>query len=382
MKRYLFVESYPHVIAGQQRTLLSLLQRCRRHDIEPVVLTPGPGAYVDHLRDAGFEVHVAAYPESLGRYGGAIYRDGIRGRVSVMRQTAGYVWGLRSVLRQLDPAAVFYNDMRGLLTVGVAAKTMGVAGMIWDKLDKPHGKLDWFQLPLVRKNPIISGPVAMKYPAWQRRIWGNRICRVPNGVDYGRFQNQPDIRSDLGWSPEQCVFGIVGTITRRKGHDILRRAWQTIAADHPHARVVAIGSWQDDPVDTEFYRSLEPDSVDRFDFLGQRPDVPELMNAIDVLIIPSRHEGLGQVTLEAMACGKPVIGSRTGGIQETIVDDETGLLFETGDVDALAAAMARLAGDADLRRSMGQAGRKRAIEHYDRGEKMDQILGMLRELGE
>lgn len=104
-------------------------------------------------------------------------------RLRVLGQVFSYVFRLWRELGRLRPAAVYCNDMRGLLTVGIAARLRRIPVMTWDKLDKPHGLLDWFQLPLVNRNLVISRAVTVKYPAWQRRLFRRRIRVVPNGVD-------------------------------------------------------------------------------------------------------------------------------------------------------------------------------------------------------
>ena len=375
------VESYPQVIAGQQRTMMSLLSHAAAAGVSPTVLLPGGGLFADRLAADGWDTCVVPYPDSLSRYGGAIYRDGIGKRAAVVRDVGHYVMSLRRELKRRRPAAVFCNDMRGLLTVGVAAKSLGIPNITWDKLDKPHGMLDWFQLPLVKRNPIISGPVAGKYPAWQRSWYKDRISIVPNGVDFERFQNVAPVRESLGFSESDVVFGIVGTVCHRKAHDVLLDAFKEVVKQNSSARVVAVGSWDDSEQDKAYYADLKARQVPRVEFLGQRDDLPAVMHSIDVLVIPSRFEGLGQATLEAMACGKPVIGSRVGGIAEAVVDGETGLLFENEDVAGLREAILRVVDDPLLRQQMGTAGRERARVHYNRSEKMMQIWGIVKEVG-
>jgi glycosyltransferase involved in cell wall biosynthesis len=93
---------------------------------------------------------------------------------------------------------------------------------------------------------------------------------------------------------------------------------------------------------------------------GFRPDVLSLHKAFDIFVMSSVTEGLGTSLLDAMAAGKPIVATRTGGIPEVVVDGETGILVPPRDHDALADAMVRLLNDADLRRGMGEAGRARA----------------------
>jgi glycosyltransferase involved in cell wall biosynthesis len=104
--------------------------------------------------------------------------------------------------------------------------------------------------------------------------------------------------------------------------------------------------------------------TDRFKFLGFRNDAPRLVQAFDVIAVPSHVEPLGNATLEAMASGRPVVGTRVGGIPEMIVDGETGLLVPAADPPALAGAISRLIQDSRLRSRMADAARARAREAF------------------
>src|SRR5206468_9172461 len=103
---------------------------------------------------------------------------------------------------------------------------------------------------------------------------------------------------------------------------------------------------------------------DRFKFLGFRKDAPRLVQAFDVIAVPSHVEPLGNATLEAMAAGRPVVGTRVGGIPEMIVDGETGSLVAASDPPALADAISRVVHDMRLRSRMADAARVRAREAF------------------
>src|SRR6185503_5823491 len=99
---------------------------------------------------------------------------------------------------------------------------------------------------------------------------------------------------------------------------------------------------------------------DHFRFLGFRPDAPRLIPAFDVITVPSHIEPLGNATLEAMAAGRPVVGSRVGGIPEMVVEGETGVLVPAQDPIDLASALGQLIADPELATKLGSAGRQRA----------------------
>jgi glycosyltransferase involved in cell wall biosynthesis len=375
-----FVESYPHVMAGQQQEMLALLQAPRMRGIDPIVIAPADGIFIEHVQKLGINTVIVPYPAGMSRYGGALYRDGLRGRSRTLFEWAGYTKRCRRELKDLRADALFCNDMRGLLTVGLAARSRGIPVMIWDKLDKPHGMLDWFQLPIVNRNLIISNSVMEKYPRWQRRWYKDRISRIPDGADLARIDRGKSIREELGIPRECIVIAIVGTVTYRKGHDRLLGLVPDLIESIPNARILVVGSYQDSAQDIEFYQSLENRNHPCVSFLGQRDRIEDIMHSIDILAIPSRHEGLGLVIVEAMAAGKPVVGANVGGIPEVIVNEQTGLIFEGDDRNELLQHLVRFSGDKDVRLRMGRAGRLRVEQHFDRSVLMNEVCDALHTL--
>jgi glycosyltransferase involved in cell wall biosynthesis len=108
--------------------------------------------------------------------------------------------------------------------------------------------------------------------------------------------------------------------------------------------------------------------------------VPELLRLTDIMVLPSRNEPFGRVLIEAMATGKPVIATASGGAPEIVVPEETGLLVPPENAEALAGALLRLLGDEDLRQRMGAAGVARAREHFDVRRVVEQVEGIYGEM--
>lgn len=374
MNTILFVESYPHVLFGQQGTLLALLDACPAAGIEPVVAATAEGPFVDEVRRRAIPITILPYPRLLSSYGGAIYDYRGGRRLRMFGQGAGYVWSIRRTLRSLAVDGVYCNDMRGLLTVGLAARSLGVPVLTWDKLDKPHGWLDWLQLPLVSKNIIISKAVTRKYPAWQIPWLRRKIVLISEGAELDRFDAAQSIRHTLPLEEGDIALAIVGTITVRKGHDRIFALWPELMCAVPNLRLLVIGETSGNAEDAQYLANLPNREHPRIHFLGQRSDIPNLMKSIDLLLTPSRHEGMGLVIVEAMAAGKPVIGARTGGIPEVIVEGETGLLFDGDDPEQLLACIQQLAKSTQLRACLGAAGRQRVEQHFNRPVQMRRVL--------
>jgi len=197
-----------------------------------------------------------------------------------------------------------------------------------------------------------------------------KIHVVPNGVDAARF-DLPDAaerarrfreRHDLVGCP---CFATVARLQPHKGIDTGIAALPALRRRVPRATYVVVG----DGPDAARLRGLA-EQLGVFDsvrFLGRVPDddVVDALLACDAFALLSREaipdvEGFGLVLLEAGACGRPVLGARSGGIPDAVAEDDSGLLVAPDDVEATADALARLLGDPELAQRLGEGGRRRA----------------------
>jgi glycosyltransferase involved in cell wall biosynthesis len=111
-------------------------------------------------------------------------------------------------------------------------------------------------------------------------------------------------------------------------------------------------------------RAAELAIAERVHFLGTRPDIPELLALIDVLLLTSLNEANPVSILEGLACGKPVVATRVGSVPETVVDDEVGYLVESGSVAAMARRVVELFRDSCVAAALGAAGRRHVVAHW------------------
>ena len=189
---------------------------------------------------------------------------------------------------------------------------------------------------------------------------------IHSGVDIERFRRvrvTPEAkRRDLGLPTDGPLVGCVARLVPVKGVHYLLEALPAVQAAVPQATGVFVG---DGPLRTELERRAAVLGLGgRVAFLGLRRDVEEIMKLCDVVVLPSLNEGMGRVAVEALATGRPVIGSRVSGIQNVIVDEETGLLVPPADREALACAIVRCLTNPALSLAMGERAQK-AVEAYD-----------------
>ncbi len=195
---------------------------------------------------------------------------------------------------------------------------------------------------------------------------------IPNATDLARMQ--ATLPATLPLPAGSLAVGFVGRLHREKGIVELGAAWPRIAQAVPAAHLLIAGAGEHEHV---LRAALA--STPRVHWLGYRTDVPALMKAFDLLVLPTHHEGFPNAIVEAMAAGLPVVSTRVDGPLDAVEDEVTGRLVAAGDADALANAVIALLRDRDTRARMGEAAFASARRRFDRDVMLDAYERVLRE---
>jgi sugar transferase (PEP-CTERM/EpsH1 system associated) len=205
------------------------------------------------------------------------------------------------------------------------------------------------------------------YHSRQSWLSPNRFQVIPNGVNTDMFrpckERSNALKLELGIPSNRSIIGSIGRIVPIKDHKTLLQAAETLIRQGKDVHVLLIGSGPElSRLRARAAGSLE--LAGRTLFLGASDRVPELLNLLDVFVLPSISEGMSNTILEAMATGLPLVVTRAGGNPELFEDGSVGCLFNPGDVNALVNLLSRLVDDVGLRNEYGQAARQRAVEHF------------------
>jgi glycosyltransferase involved in cell wall biosynthesis len=190
---------------------------------------------------------------------------------------------------------------------------------------------------------------------------------IPNCVDTSLFVPPSESKpADPRWRfGADHVALIVGHLSEVKGYSTFLRAAASVARSVPSTAFVALGGESTDHGALQRYEQLarELGIADRVHFLGRRDDVAPIVRSCDVMVLPSRDEGLPLAILEALGCGRPVIATPVGGVPEAVTD-EVGILVRPDDPEALAAALTSLFLDPARHAAMSSAARQRAETQF------------------
>jgi glycosyltransferase involved in cell wall biosynthesis len=363
---YFFTDSQE--LGGAEQALLMLLERLDPAAWQPTLIyseSPALAPLASQAADLGAAVRPVP-PMPLGLTG------------------ARRVPGLARELRKARPA-VFHAHLswplaaKYPLTAAVLARVPAVVATVQlfpqFRLDRSSYLQERLLARGVGRYIAVSHDVARRLRAtfgWP----SHKIEVIHNAVRLERYGRpvDPELRSQLSGPANRPVVLTVARLDVQKGLDVLLVAATRVS----EARFVIAGEGGE-------RRKLEALAGglalgDRVLFLGHRTDIPELLAASDVFVLPSRFEGSSLAILEAMAAGKPVISSAIGGTDELIVSRESGLLVPSDDADALTAALTRVLVEPELGRRLGAAARARAERHFSAPVMAERVMRVYQNL--
>lgn len=201
---------------------------------------------------------------------------------------------------------------------------------------------------------------------------------IPNGVDTTIFRPARDrsLRIELGLSADTVLLGAIGNIRRPKGYEVLLSAARALVDRSQRFHLVIAGDHANGLGRELAQLNVELGLEGHVTFLGLRPDVPRVLNNLDVFVLSSHTEGFSIACIEAMACGVPVVATRSGG-PEQILEGEAGLLVPTADPASLASAIERIISSRELAATLTERAMRRVHEQYSLTTMLSRYEGLL-----
>ncbi len=424
-RRILFID-HTAMLGGGEIALLNLVRHLDRERYVPVVLLFSGGPLEEKLAAGGVETHLLPLAGSVINTRKDTLRGGSLLRLGTIGRTLLHAVRTARLIRMLRVDLVHTNSLKSDVIGALAARLAGKK-VIWHMRDRIAADylpatavwmmrlLAWvlpnyviansratlrtllpddndagaaipsgIELKEVRGVRVVHDGLGKDYAAELREM-ENAECRMQNeipplfSIHHSSFiisspTTPPPFtaRSPLPCSPTAPLttplIGLVGRISPWKGQDVFLRAAAHVRRDFPEARFQIIGSalFGEEAYEAQM-RGLaaELGLNGAVEFTGFRSDVPQLIEALDVLVHASTlPEPFGQVVVEGMAAGKPVVATDGGGVKEIIEDGRTGLLVPMGNAGAMADALLRLLRDPDLCRRMGEAGARHVRENF------------------
>lgn len=333
---------------GAERALTQLVLGLDRREWLPRVYCLGPrGHFADVIEAGGVAV------ECLGA-------SGVMNLPSVLVR-------LTLALRRFRPAVLqtflFHANIVGRLAGRLARVPRIVSGIrVAERQSHWHLLVDRWTNWLVDHNVCVSRGVA-DFSVTQAKLRPSKLSVIPNGVDYELFASaKPTDLTSLGVPEGSPVCITVGRLERQKGIDVLLKAASRVLSNHPECHFLIAGEGPDRANLEALAKQLG--LMNSVHFVGLREDVPNLLAASTVFVLPSRWEGMSNALLEAMATGLPVVATAVEGTTELVRPGETGLLVPAENSEELATAMTLLLGSATTSRTMALEAQSHIRSYY------------------
>ncbi len=364
-RRVLYVHNSADIY-GASRSLVRLLGVLDRARFDPLVMLPAEGSLAEQVRAAG--VRVIVYP-ALSVIDRAVFKSW---RLPFfLLGIPRSVLGLRAILKR-ERIDLVHTNTGVVLSPGPAARFVGVPH-VW------HIR-DWFQefsgfwrvyekwmRAFSTRIIAVSGPIAGQFTDRAK------VCVINNGFDAGEFA-LVDANAGAAFREnyalgEAAVVGCVGRIKlQRKGQEVFLKAAGLLRARGVQAKWLVVGApFPGNESHLEALHEIvrEQGLGDDVVFTGELKDPRPAYAAMSIFVLPSAQpEPFGGVVMEAMCMGLPVIATNIGGSIEQVADGETGYLVPPNDPAALADKLELLLRDETLRKSLGEAGRRRIAEKF------------------
>ena len=336
--------------AGAERVVYELSKRLDRNRFEVHVVALRGGVVADWLRQAGVRVSVL----------------GVRGKWDVLK-VRKLVGLLAAQQTDLLHTHLFHADLAGRPAAHLAAVPHVVHTIHTAEGRFRPWQFAWARFLAGRCDRLICVSRSVRdHHARRSGLPLDRYTVIANGIDAAAFArdeaSREGLRRQWGIEPDQILLAYVGRLDWEKGIDVLLAAMSHLAARGNPMNLVIAGDGPKRHIVENYISHGEGGRYCRL--LGFTGDVQAVLSAADVFVMPSRWEGWPLALAEAMAAGLPVIATSVAGVQDVVEDGRTAVLVEGENLVALAEAIERLAGDAELRAALGAAGRQRAARDY------------------
>jgi glycosyltransferase involved in cell wall biosynthesis len=344
--RILFINHVGY-LGGGEKSMLTLMEGLRDKKGHQVVLLAPQGELLGIAGKLGFEIYGYDFENVRRSWNPFIL---IRGAVRFWQGAAI----IEKIIKDGRFQVVHANSLKSAIMGGRAARRAGIP-LVFHTRDFLNAGLlgKWLVAWAYRLSSHIivnSRSVAELYGSRGT----DKISVVYNSIDLPpgySSKSKADIKNKVGFDPASPVIGFVGRVHPDKGIETLLRGFKIMRDADPQLRLWLVGGPM--PGEEHYLEKLKLEAVNLgiandACFLGWRQDAVELMSGMDLLVVPSKKEPFGRVTVEAMLLGVPVIATASGGTLEIVDDLQTGLLFPPNDDQALARCALRLLGDKEL----------------------------------
>lgn len=349
---------------GASRILLESVRALKRVGYGVIVVLSEEGPLMLELQNLGATVHIHKLGILRRKY---FNPSGLLNRIKTILKAKSFLETLMSENHNTH----IYSNTSAVLVGAFLARKKGVKH-IWHlhEILLSPGWFAWMMGKIINRNAdkvvVVSQAV---WDNWKGKVEESKLVLVHNGIDYKPYlECKADSRNELPGIGPKVLIGMIGRINHWKGQGYFLDIASLLVQKHGDIHFVLVGDaypGTEHLVDEMKEKIQKTGLQDHVCYLGFRKDIPEILKALDIFVLPSiLPDPFPTVILEAMASGKPVVATAHGGANEMILEGETGLLIPWDDAESAAASISALVKNEVLRKEMGEKGRSRVLDKF------------------
>jgi len=364
-------------MGGGERNLLSIVEKLDKHKFQPLVLCPRSGPLVRELEKRNIKFFIQPFgiaKKFLGFFPIVSLITIIRFGKLMFREKIGLVHA---------------NCFSGVVFASIPAKLMGIP-LVWSVHGWTSGAgVQGLLINFFVERILVVSNAVRRFLCQSGLILDDKVRTIFLGVDFKVFQDTQKsdiIRQEFAINKDIPLIGMIGRLQAVKGHYYFLQAAQEIKKEFPQAKFLLVGARLFNRKSDEGYpqeiakwikeMGLEKDCI----CTGFRNDIPEILSALNMLVLPSLSESFGLILVEAMAAGVPVIATYSGGPEDIVEPGICGLLVAPKDSSALSKAALSILKNPEKAREMVSSAKKRAQEIFSLDTQVNKIEAVYNQL--
>jgi len=361
----MYLSSFGSLKGGGQISLFHLVTNIDRAVFCPYVNLPADGDLADQLRRQGIEVIIQTFPRSfdfkIHRHFRALYN-------------------LLKLIEQYKIDLLHTDGPRNTFYAGIAAKIKGVP-LMWHVRASNRDRFDHLLYLLSTRLILVANSLRSRFD-WIGK--SSKFVTIYNGITLSEREGRKlssKVRQAYGIKHKSLLIATIARIEPLKGHKYLIEACGGIKDELGDFHLLLVGDIVDLGYLNECKELARKFGIhDRITFSGHRNNVNQILNEIDIFVLPSLFEAFPRSLIEAMCAGKPVIATDVGGCTEAVEDTVSGFIVPPKNPEALAETVHMLGRDTELRQKVGRAARSRAEEMFSMKQNVKQTELLYREV--
>jgi glycosyltransferase involved in cell wall biosynthesis len=386
-KKVAFCEAGYDSFYGAQQSLYTFLVNVDREKIEPVFVSPGEGEFTKRISEIGIDVEVIRQPEVFNKRGNVLKEKGLSSKIKALTGYFKHVKRYMNYYKKENIETVYCNDIRSILTSGLAARLRGIPVVWYVRVDKRLGIFNWFASNIATRIVTISNNVQNIFPKKLIINANKKFKTIYTGINLEQVDAvsiTSCLREELNVNKDTQLVALIGSIQPRKGQKDFIEAIYEIKKNHLYdaedVKFLIVGDIVDESQRNYLEELKEMVKKNQMEemviFMGRRNDVLSIMKQVNLVVLPSYSEGLPRVVLESFACLCPVVATDVAGTGEIVDDKQNGLLIKPGNIEMLFKSILFMLEDKARTKEMGKNGRKKIEDCF----KLESYISNLEEL--